>query len=87
MGINILRMGGASAGIFGSTGADNDVLHSLKKSSIAFAAEYKKPTADQVKLEQLSNEIHGYIQTLQLLTTLSEKEAHKLIDQLQELTK
>ena len=83
---NVVRMGGASAGIFGSTGADYDVLNSLKNSTIAFATEYRKPTTDHAKLKQFSNDIYGYLQTLQLTYTLSEVEANELIDQLQKLT-
>jgi acyl-homoserine lactone acylase PvdQ len=86
MNMNLLRMGGASAGIFGSSGADTDILNRLKNTTITFANEYRKPKEGHAKLVQLSKDIYGYFQTLQLTNTLSEKEANKLIDQLDKLT-
>ncbi len=85
MRINVLRMGGASAGILGASGADNDVMYNLKKCTVIFASEFRKPNADQTVLKRLSSDIYGFIQTLQLTYALSEKEANKLTDQLQDL--
>ena len=78
-------MGGAAAGILGSSGADSDVLNKLKKTALVFASEYNKPTIDRAILERLSNEIDGLLQTLQVVNTLSEEDGHKLIEQLQNL--
>ena len=86
MHVNVLRMGGASAGIIGSAGADNDIIYNLRKSAIAFASEYNKTKSNHDELEQLSQEIGGYIQTLHVIGTLSEAEVDKLIDELQMLT-
>jgi hypothetical protein len=85
MNINVLRMGGASAGILGSTSADSSIVNDLKKGAYLFATEYRKSGADYVTLERLSNEMYGFLQTLQLTYTLSEKEANKFINQLQKL--
>jgi hypothetical protein len=85
MRINVLRMGGASAGIFGSPGADSDVAYNLKKTALAFASEYCKPAADQTVLDRLSNEVYGCLQTLQLTYVLSEETANELAGQLQDL--
>ena len=85
MSINVLRMGGASAGIIGSTGTDNVVLNNLKKSAAAFAREYSKPASDQHELMGLSQEIYGYLRTLQVTDTISEEEVDKLMDELQTL--
>ena len=85
MATNVLRMGGASAGILGLLGADNDIVNNLKTSTVAFASEYRKPKPDRAVLEQLSYKIYGFLQTLQLTHTLSEEAARKLIDQLQSL--
>lgn len=83
MSIHVLNMGGAGAGIFGISGADNDVLNSLKKGTSAFATEYRKPTVDHGKLQQLSSDIVGQLQILQLMHTISEEKADRLMDQLQ----
>lgn len=78
-------MGGASAGIMGSSGTDNDIVNNLKKSAIAFAREYGKPTSNHDELTRLSQEITGYLRTLPLTYTLSEEEVEKLINELQML--
>jgi len=85
MNIKVLRSGGASAGVFGYAGVDNEILNKLKSSSIAFATEYRQPNPDQTKLKQFSDDIYGYLQTLQLTSTLSAEEANKLIDCLTKL--
>jgi hypothetical protein len=85
MHIQVLRMGGAFTGIMGSSGADSDVLNSLKKSVMAFADEYSKPNSGHNDLTRLSQEIWGYTQTLQLTSTLSAKETNELIDDLEVL--
>jgi hypothetical protein len=85
MDINVLRMGGASAGIIGSSGTDNIVLNNLKKSTLAFAREYSKPTSNQDELIRLSQDMYGYLRTLQVTYTLSEEEVDGLMDELQEL--
>jgi hypothetical protein len=85
MRINVLRMGGASAGILGSAGSDGEVVDKLKRSAIAFAGEYRKPTARRDELERLANELSGFIQTLQVTSALSEVGANKFLNQLQML--
>ena len=85
MHINVLRMGGASAGILGTSGTDSDLVNNLKKRSITFAHEYSKPTPDNRALEQLVNDIYGLTQTLQLMHALSEEEASRLLRELQVL--
>ena len=82
MHITVLRMGGASAGILGSSGADGDIVNNLKRNCMAFANEYRKPVAKQVNLEGLADEIDGLLRTLQVTSTLSESETDKLLDQL-----
>ena len=54
MSINVMRMGGAFAGIVGSTGTDGDTANNLKESTINFAREYNKSTLNQDKLTRLS---------------------------------
>lgn len=85
MRINVLKMGGASGGIAGSISGDHLTLQDLKKSAITFAKEYIKPEPDKDELLRLSEEINGYFRILQLTYTLSEKEADKLMDELQAL--
>lgn len=83
MRVNVMRMGGAFAGILGFSGADSEIVNNLKKATIAFAHEYSKPAPSQDRLIHLSQEIYGCLNTLQLTYTLSEKEANLLIDDLQ----
>ena len=85
MSIEVLRMDGASAGILGTAGADSDVVHSLKKTTIAFASEYCKAGADQNMLERLAQEIDGLLRTTQLTHTISEERATKLVADLNTL--
>jgi hypothetical protein len=85
MHISVLRMGGASAGITGSSGGDSELVNNLKRSAIAFAREYRQPTSRQDELTRLAQEINGYLQTLQLTCTLSASEVDKLTDELQVL--
>jgi hypothetical protein len=84
--IKVQRMGGAFAGIMGASGADNDILNKLKRAAIAYAREYTKAASDKTTLSNLSEEMYGYFQTLQLTYTLTEEEANKLIDDLQVLS-
>jgi hypothetical protein len=83
--ISVLRMGGAVAGIIGSVGADNEVLNSLKNTTIAFALEFKKPIPNKEELRQLANNIQGYLQTLELTNALSEEKTNSLIGELQKI--
>jgi hypothetical protein len=83
MKINVVQMGGASAGILGVSGADGEVINNLKNTSLAFANECCKPTASSKDLDRLSNKIGGFLQTLQLINTLSNEHANELFDQLE----
>jgi len=83
--ISVQRMGGAFAGIMGASGSDNQILNKLKRAAIAYANEYTKSSPGRVQLDNLSNEMYGYLQTLQLTYTITEDEATKLIDELQDL--
>jgi hypothetical protein len=85
MSVKVLRGGGASAGVFGYSGADNDLVRSLKKNAVALVSEYRKPNADSGKIDQLANEVFGNVQTLQLTYTISEKEADALLKEMQAL--
>lgn len=86
MNIKILSMGGTSAGVFGSSGADNDTLNTLKQSAVAFAKEYSKGSPDTDTLTRYAQDIEGYLQILQLTNTVSKDTADKLVDELQSLT-
>jgi hypothetical protein len=86
MSIEVLVMGGASAGIFGISSADNDTVNNLKKSAIAFAKEYSGKNESTKLLAQYSQDIEGYLQVLQLTNTISKNTAEKLTDELRALT-
>jgi hypothetical protein len=81
--ITVQRMGGAAAGILGASGADNDIVIKLKRVAISYGQEYRKASPNRAELLSLSQEIYGYLQTLQLTYTLTEAEGSKLIDELQ----
>jgi len=76
-------MGGAFAGIMGVSGADNQILTKLKRTAVAYANEYSRPSPDKAELNKLSGDMYGCLQTLQLTYTLTEKEAMSLTDELQ----
>ena len=82
MHISVLRMGGAGAGIVGSSGAEADIVNNLKKTVLDFANESRKPTIDQVALQQLSDEVRGLLQTLGVLSILSAERTNQLIHEL-----
>src|SRR5690349_19921551 len=86
MSIEVLRLGGVSPGVFGISGADNDTLNKLKKSTINYAKEYSRPNPNNNVLTQHSQEIEGYLQVLQLTNTISKETVELLINELQELT-
>jgi hypothetical protein len=85
MSINVLRMGGAFAGIVGSSGTDNIVLNNLKRTAVTIARAYNKPATQRDELVELSEQIDGYLQTLQLTSTLSKEEVDGLMEQLESL--
>lgn len=85
MDIQVTRMGGASAGIFGQAGADVDITNNLKRTVIAFAKESQNTKPDKNALTQYSEEIEGQLQSLVLTNTLSQKEADELVNKLHTL--
>lgn len=84
MGINVTTMGGASAGILGSTSSRDDLVHNLKKNAIAFAQAYRTDPQGTAA-EKATKEIIGTLRTLQLTNTLSMKTMTSLIDELEAL--
>jgi hypothetical protein len=86
MNINVMSMGGAMAGIIGSSGAGADVVYNLKRTSVEFAGEYRKAHSNQSKLNKFEQKIVGQLRTLQLTCTLSENTVNMLIDELQLLS-
>lgn len=82
MAIQALNMGGAAAGIFGQSDAQQDVLRGLKHTTATFAAEYVKPAPSASLLDKLSKEIDGSLQTLYVTNVLSKDSADTLIDEL-----
>jgi hypothetical protein len=81
----IMRLNGQHTGIYGGDSSARDVLISLRQCVVAFANERNKLAVDHARLLLLSQEIEGYIQTLQVLNTLTMAEAEKLIDDLRTL--
>jgi hypothetical protein len=82
MDIRVLSLGGASAGIFGISGADNETLNNLKKSTVAFVKEYSSKAPNKDVLMQSSQEIEGYLRVLQLTNTISKDTVDQRIEEL-----
>jgi len=82
MQISVMHMEGAGAGIIGSSDANSDVVNSLKRSTIAFAQEYRKQEPNQNELKRASEQVSGYLQTLQIINALSENTVAAFIDEL-----
>lgn len=86
MHISDTTMGGATAGIIGSSGANSDSINNLKKSAIVFAQEYHKPGHNQAELLLAAEQVNGCLHTLQLTNILSESTSSQLMDELEKLT-
>jgi len=82
MGMKVLRVGGASAGILGALGGESETLNSLKRTALEFAKEYTKPNPDHEALAKRVQDIEGYVRTLQLTNTISSDEVDSLLEQL-----
>lgn len=85
MNIKVLRMGGLSAGVIGSSSTEDTVIYGLRVSATAFAREYVKPKPDTVALSKLSEEIEGGLRTLQLTNELSVEDVEELVIDLRTL--
>ncbi len=86
MHIRVLRMNGAGAGIMGSSGVEFDVVQNLQKSALQFATEYRKSSPNQAILREATARLSGALQTLGVLSILSEQETNDLMQQLHRLT-
>ena len=82
MGMKVLRVGGASAGILGALGGESETLNNLKRTALEFAKEYTGPKPDHASLGKLAQDIEGYMRTLQLTNTISSDEVDSLLEQL-----
>lgn len=85
MHIRVLRMNGAGAGIVGSSGIEFGVVQNLQKSALQFATEYRKSSPNQAILRESKAQLGGALQTLNVLSILSEQETNKLLQQLHDL--
>jgi len=75
--IKVLRMGGASAGMFGTSGVDHDMIHDLKTRAAQFAQAYN--SGNLAVAAKAAGHIEAQLRTLQVTNVLSEKESEKLI--------
>lgn len=80
-----LKMGGASAGIIGSSNGNSIIELNLKKSVIAFATEYQKQNTNKKDLIVLADEVNRNIQTAHMVSLISDKKFDELLDQLEDL--
>jgi len=81
--IVIPNLGGASSGILGTTSGDATILNSIKKSAGEFAQEYRSPDPDVEKLKTLSDELSGYLVTLNVMSVISTEELNGFSDALE----
>ena len=79
-------MGGAMAGIIGTSSANAPVVYELKHAALDYAKQYQTPTADIEQLRPLQDKIIGLLNTLELSSTISHESAQKIIDELLALT-
>jgi len=78
-------MGGASAGIIGSSSTNEPLVNQLRNQALAFAAEYSKAQPDKAVLDSLAAQVEGELRSVRLIGGLSDVELDKLIKQLHDL--
>lgn len=78
-------MGGASAAIIGASSTNDEVIHHLRKNTIAFASECSKPATDQKHLKQLAGQLQGSFFSLKLVNAISEERFNELSSELDAL--
>ena len=80
-----IGFGNASAGILGATPANDDAVNNLRKSTLAFAAEYSKHNPDREKLVSLSEQVEGSLDAVKLFYGLSDNTLDELLTELESL--
>ena|ERR1035437_9781380 len=83
--IEVLRLGGAGAGIIGSSGNDSSLTYQLKQKAVAFDNSYRSTGPSSTDTKQAADDIYGLIQSLLLTSTISEAKATQLLDALDNL--
>ncbi|MGI9028042.1 MAG: hypothetical protein ACR2FM_04350 [Candidatus Saccharimonadales bacterium] len=79
-------MGGASAAIVGAASTNDEVVGTLRKNALAFAAERAKPTPNPEHLLELADQVEGSLRSLQLVGVLSDERLEEFISQLDALS-
>jgi len=74
-------MGGASAGIFGTTSLGDESVQQLKRVVMAFASEYRKDAKSKATLD-LAKEAEGLLRTLQVVSVITGERCDQLISEL-----
>ena len=77
-------MGGASAGIFGTTGMGDPAVRQLKSAGMAFVSAYREGTDSEVIL-RLGKEVEGHLQTLQAISIITSDKCDQLTSELHDL--
>jgi hypothetical protein len=77
-------LGGASAGIFGTTGMGDPAVQDLKAKAAEFGIAYKDDPVSETA-SRLANEVAAGIQTLQVMSVLSVGECDQLLAELHNL--
>lgn len=78
-------MRGASAGILGATGTNGQVVNNLRAHTLAFADEYVKQPSDQGRLGELSHQLEGSLQSVRLVSGISDDKLGELLSELHAL--
>jgi hypothetical protein len=78
-------IGTASSGVLGTTAPGDQTVFQLKRAVVAFASEYGKSSFDKKLVEKLAREIDGFLQTLQVVSVITDDRYKQLITDLQNL--
>lgn len=83
--IEVLQLGGAGAGIVGSSGNDSNLTYQLKQKAVAFANAYRSTGPSSAGTKQAADDVYGIIQSLLVTSTISEAKATELLNALDNL--
>jgi hypothetical protein len=81
---NIAGLGGASSAIIGTTGTEGLAGEQLRAAALAFGREYSRPDRDQERLIQAAKTLEGALQTVKMVSGVSDAKLDTLVTRLHE---